>query len=172
MTVLFYFFQCLCIVILQSTIIPHVSLLDRVYDLLIPFVTYLGLCRPPREGLPVVVVFGFIMDSLTGGAFGAYLTTYVWLYAGLRWVTKLVDVRSSILVLFIVSLGVLFENIVLLTAFSFLKQGGQLPQSAFQIVLGQMIYAFVTGPLFLVIFDYTNKKWDVWNEKLKDLRSG
>jgi cell shape-determining protein MreD len=172
MTILFYVCQCLCIVIFQSTIIPHVSMFDRLYDLLIPFVTYLGLYRPARESLPLIIIFGFIMDSLTGGAFGVYLTTYVWLYAGIRWATKLIDVRSGILILLVVSLAVLFENIVLLATFVLLKPGAQLPQSAFQVVFSQMIWAFLSGPLFLIFFDYTNKRWDLWTEKLRDLRSG
>ena len=44
-----YFFNisvCLFLVILQTTVMPYLPLMDSFYDLLIPFVVFLGLSRP------------------------------------------------------------------------------------------------------------------------------
>ena len=82
MNYLFNISACLFLVILQTTIIPYLPLLDKFYDLLIPFIVYLGLSRPVRESLPFVLFLGFIMDNLSGGPFGLYLTTYFWLFVG------------------------------------------------------------------------------------------
>ena len=35
----------------------------------------------------VVLFLGFIMDNLSGGPFGLYLTTYFWLYVGVKGIT-------------------------------------------------------------------------------------
>jgi len=53
-----YFFNisaCLFLVILQTTIMPYLPLLEKFYDLLIPFIVYLSLSRPVRESLPFVL---------------------------------------------------------------------------------------------------------------------
>jgi len=73
-----YFFNiatCLVLVILQTTVMPSLSLPGRFYDLMIPFVVYLGLSRPVREGLLFVCLIGFIMDNLSGSPFGLYLAS-------------------------------------------------------------------------------------------------
>ena len=52
-----YFFNisvCLFLVILQTTVMPNLPLLDSFYDLLIPVIVFLGLSRPVRESLPFV----------------------------------------------------------------------------------------------------------------------
>ena len=69
-----FFHICICfgLVILQTTIMPYFSLFDKFYDLLSPFVVYLSLFRSTRESVPVILFFGFIMDSLSGWAFGLY----------------------------------------------------------------------------------------------------
>ena len=72
-----YFFNisvCLFLVILQTTVMPYLPLLDSFYDLLIPFIVFIGLSRPVRESLPFVFCLGFIMDNLSGSPFGLYLT--------------------------------------------------------------------------------------------------
>ena len=46
-----YFFNisvCLCLVLLQTTVMPYLPLLDSFYDLLIPLIVFLGLYRPVR----------------------------------------------------------------------------------------------------------------------------
>ncbi len=115
-----YFFNigaCLFLVILQTTIMPYLPLLDKFYDLLIPFIVYLSLFRPVRESLPFVLFLGFIMDNLSGGPFGLYLTTYFWLYVGVKGITMFIQVGNRLLIIaLIVANGVLFENLILLGA--------------------------------------------------------
>ncbi len=94
-----YFFNssvCLFLVILQTTVMPNLPLLDSFYDLLIPFVVFLGLFRPVRESLPFVFFLGFIMDNLSGSPFGLYLTAYFWLFIGVKGITKLLQVGNRL----------------------------------------------------------------------------
>ena len=93
----FYVAVCLFLVILQTAVFPHLPLLDSFYDQLIPFMIYLALYRRLREGLLFVVLFGFIMDNISGSSFGLYLTTYCWLLIGVKWTIKFVQVGNRVL---------------------------------------------------------------------------
>jgi rod shape-determining protein MreD len=151
-----YFFNisaCLFLVILQTTIIPYLPLLDKFYDLLIPFIVYLGLSRPIRESLPFVLFLGFIMDNLSGGPFGLYLTTYFWLYVGVKGVTTFIQVGNRLFIItLIVASGVLFENLILLGSFAILGSRQQFAGDALKIVAVQVLWAIFTGALFLLLF--------------------
>ena len=151
-----YFFNisvCLFLVILQTTVMPYLPLLDSFYDLLIPFLVFLGLSRPVRESLPFVLFLGFIMDNLSGGPFGLYLTTYFWLYVGVKGITMFIQVGNRLLIItLIVAGGVLFENLILLGAFAILGSRQQFAGDAVEIVAIQVLWAIFTGSLFLLFF--------------------
>ena len=97
---------------------PYFSVFDRFYDLLFPFIVFLSLFRPLRESIPVVLFFGIAMDTLSGGPFGLYLTTYLWLFVGVKWMTTFLDVSDSILLLFVVTSGVLLQNLIFIATIS------------------------------------------------------
>lgn len=151
-----YFFNvgaCLFLVILQTTIMPYLPLLNKFYDLLIPFIVYLSLFRPVRESLPFVLFLGFIMDNLSGGPFGLYLTTYFWLYVGVKGITMFIQVGNRLLIIaLIVANGVLFENLILLGVFAILGSSQQFAGDALEIVAVQVLWAIFTGSLFLLFF--------------------
>jgi rod shape-determining protein MreD len=151
-----YFFNisaCLFLVILQTTIMPYLPLLDKFYDLLIPFIVHLSLSRPVRESLPFVLFLGFIMDNLSGGPFGLYMTTYFWLYVGVKGITTFIQVGNRLLIItLIVAGGVLFENLILLGAFAVLGPRQQFAGDVLEIVTAQVLWAIFTGFLFLLFF--------------------
>ena len=111
---LLYALICICLVVLQTTVLSTFVIFDNFYDLLIPFVLYLGLFRPLAEGLSLILIIGYIMDSFSGGPFGLYLIVYFWLFICMRGVILFVQSRSVILSIFIVGAGVLIENVVIL----------------------------------------------------------
>ena len=151
-----YFFNisaCLFLVILQTTIMPYLSLLDKFYDLLIPLIVYLSVSRPVRESLPFVIFLGFIMDNLSGGPFGLYLTTYFWLYLGVKGITTFIQVGNRLFIITLIVVGgVLFENLILFGAFTIFGSRQQFNGDALEIVLVQVLWAFLTGSLFLLFF--------------------
>ena len=151
-----YFFNisaCLALVILQTTVMPYLPLLDSFYDPLIPFVVFLGLSRPVRESLPFVFFLGFIMDNLSGSPFGLYLTAYVWVFTGVKGITRLVQVGNRLFVIMlIVASGVLVENLIFVGTLTVLGPDRQLDSNAVKIVTIQVLWAIWTGPLFLMVF--------------------
>jgi rod shape-determining protein MreD len=152
---------CLFLVILQTTVMPHLSVPGRFYDLLVPFIVYLGLSRSVRESLLIVVFVGFIMDNLSGGPFGLYLTTYFWLLIGVKGITLLLQVGNRLfLVTLIVAAGVLMENLIFLGTFAVFGPERQFAGDAVTIVTIQVLWAALTGSLFLLIFRNTHSWLD------------
>jgi cell shape-determining protein MreD len=149
-----YFFNisaCLFLVILQTTVMPYLPLLDSFYDLLIPFIVFLGLSRPIRESLPFIFFLGFIMDNLSGSPFGLYLTAYFWLYVGILGITKLIQVGNRLFIItLIVAAGVLIENLIFLGTLTILGPDQQLADNAAKTVTIQVLWAIWTGPIFFV----------------------
>ena len=107
-----YFCICLGLVIVQTAIMPFFSVFDRFYDLMCIFIIYLGLFRQTREGLAIVLCFGLLMDNLFGGPFGLYVTTYLWLFIGVKWLITFLQLKSMALLSFVAALGILFENFI------------------------------------------------------------
>jgi len=160
-----YFFNisaCLFLIIFQTVVIPALPLLDRFYDLMIPFVVYLGLFRPVRESLPFVLLIGFVMDNLSGSPVGLYLTTYFWLFVGVKGITKLLQVRDRlIIIMLIVAAGVVVENLIFLGTLTILGPEQQLAGNAARTVFVQVLWALWTGPFLLMIFKNMQNKLDL-----------
>ena len=148
--------------ILQTTVMPYLPLLDSFYDLLIPFVVFLGLSRPVRESLPFVFFMGFIMDNLSGSPFGLYLTAYFWLFIGVKGITKLLQVRNRLFIItLIVAAGVLIENLIFLGTLTILGPDQQLSGNAARTVTIQVLWAIWTGPIFFVVLKDVQKRLNV-----------
>jgi len=160
MTYFLYAGTILLLLILQTTIMPYFGVFDGFYDLPSVFVLYLGLFRSFRESVPVVVVLGLVMDNLSGGSLGLYLTTYLWLYAGIRWLITVVHVRDIILLPFVVAAGVLLENIIFMGTIAMLEPGSRFSQAAYITVSVQMLWAAITGPIFLLLYNYLHQRWE------------
>jgi cell shape-determining protein MreD len=150
-----YFFNIsasLFLVILQTTVMPNLPLLDSFYDPLIPLIVFLGLSRPVRESLPFVFFLGFIMDNLSGTPFGLYITSYFWLFVGVKGITKLLQVRDRLFITtLIIAAGVLIENLIFLGTLTILGPDQQLAGDAAKTVTIQVLWAIWTGPIFMVV---------------------
>jgi len=159
-----YFFNicvCLFLVILQTTVMPNLPLLDSFYDPLIPFIVFLGLSRPVRESLPFVFFLGFIMDNLSGTPFGLYITAYFWLFVGVKGITKLLQVRNRLFITtLIVAAGVLIENLIFLGTLTILGPDQQLAGDAAKTVTIQVLWAIWTGPIFMVVLRDVQNRLD------------
>lgn len=161
MTYCFYICVCFCLVIFQTTIIPHISLFNNFYDPLIPFISYLGLFRTARESILFILVLGFLMDNLSGGPFGLYLTTYFWLFIVVKIVIQYVHV-NNILLLFIVAAGVLMENIIFIASVSMSGPDSQFFAITIRTVIFQILWAGCTGFFIITFFNHIHKKLEKW----------
>ena len=104
--------------------------------------------------LPVILVSGILMDLLSGGVIGIYISTYVFILICFRNATLYFHFKNSILFQIVVILSVVIENIIfgavillqtLSLNFSFYAAG---------IVATQLILALVSSPLIYIMLDF------------------
>jgi cell shape-determining protein MreD len=166
MTYLLYGVTCLVLLLVQTVILPGIPGLVIYYDLVLLFVFYLSLFRSIRESLPIVLVLGFIMDNLSGATFGVYLTTYFWLFFGVRWVTCFLRVRNIVLLPLLIASGILIKNLIFITTIAAKVNWTEFHLDVLKMVGYQLLWAVITGPVFLVLFNRIHMKWDQWIETL------
>jgi rod shape-determining protein MreD len=157
---------CFVLAILQTTLFPCLGIIETFYDLPALFVLYLGLFRPTRESLAVVVFLGFVLDSLSGGPFGIYLSIYFWLFLSVRGSTRFLHIGFNSLLPFILAMGVLLQNVIELLVLAVVEPGMRFPATPPRLILLRMAWAFVTGPFVLLVFRYTHWKCDHWRFQL------
>jgi len=162
MTTFIYILICLGCIVIQTTLFPLVASLSGFYDLLIPFVVYLGLFRPLKEGLPVVFCLGIAMDTLSGGAFGIYSTTYLWLYGVIAWMIGFLHFKNTLRLPFIVVVGVLLENLVFLGTVKLGNPDATLPLGLGRMATVQLLWAVFTGPPLLLLIRGIHLSWTAW----------
>lgn len=153
MIFLFYILITLGIIVFQTSVVPLLFKTREFYDLLIPFVVYAGFFRPLVEGLPIVILIGLTMDCLSASPFGLYLTAYVWLYVGTKWLVRFLHAHSGLVLFFIVAAGVLLQNILWLFTITLLVRmdfisSGVVATGIFQ----QVLWALFTGPVFVFAY--------------------
>ena len=142
---------CLFLIIFQTTLVVG-GAPAYLYDLLAPFVVYLGVHRLPREAIPVLVLSGLAMDGISGGVFGVHLTAYLWMYVGVRRAIQFLHVGNVILLPLLVTVGVAFESLVLAFSAVVLASVTWPVESLFSVVSGQVLWGAVTGPLLMIAF--------------------
>ena len=162
MTYLFYICLCLFLVVLQTTILPYLPFFRQLYDLLLLFILYLGLYRPVREALPVIILLGFIMDNLSGSPFGLYITVYFWIFVIINWGTQYLHVGNQILLLVVVASGILIENLIFLGTFMFLAKGLRSPVRVLNTTGYQILWGVLTGPVLLMLIRYLHGRFKKW----------
>ncbi|MDY6906056.1 MAG: rod shape-determining protein MreD [Thermodesulfobacteriota bacterium] len=146
----FSFALTLLLMILQSTILAIWLPFAGLYDLLIPVVLYLAIFRPPGDSAVIIPVMGLITDAVTGGPFGVYILTYVWLFAGIRAIIRYIHGTSLVFLSLAVAVSVAVEHNVFWCAELL---SGRIwvtwPDAAGRLVW-QLVFAMATGPFLLL----------------------
>ena len=150
----------IALVIFQTTVLPQIPLIGQLYDLLIPLLIYLTLFRPSHESLPFVFFLGLLMDNLSGTPFGLYLTTYFWIYFGVKMVASYLRVGNRILLALIVCGGVLMQNILIVGSALITDSAWLPPAEMLTMIVNQLLWALVTGPLILLSFRFTLNRFE------------
>jgi len=166
MIFIFHIVIGLGLILIETTLVPQWPQFQRFYDFLALYVLYLGLFRKLREGLPVTLIAGFLMDALSGGTFGIYLTAYFWLYLVVKWSTNFLHAGNAILLPLWSGAGILFENVMFFGMLAVSGDIGRFTGEFLHIVIIQVLGAFFTGPFLLAGFDHLLRKKDRWQARL------
>jgi len=153
------------LIIIKTAVLSNFAFFNNFYDILLPFVLYLGLFRPFSQGLPLIFFYGFCMDSITGGPFGIYISVYFILFIAMRWTIQFLHARSILLKPFIVLIGVFIENLIFMAFLVVFHRNRVIPGSFLHSASIQLLWAAVTGPFFLMIIDYTQTRFSNWFEE-------
>ena len=160
MTYLFHIGVCLMLVIFQTAVKPQVMLLAGFYDVLAAYVIYLGLFHRIREILPIILISGLVMDTISGGPLGLFLTTYLWIFLLTRWTTRLLHRDNLALHVFIVAIGVIFQTGVYVGTTLLVGKATLFAAPTLDVALTQALWALGTGALLLQIFRRSHRLWE------------
>jgi rod shape-determining protein MreD len=147
MSYFIYIVSSLCLVTLQTALIPRLGFVGHFFDLLLPWVIYLAAFRPVHEALPFVVFMGALMDNLSGGPFGLYLTSYVWLYIAVRLAATVVRAENAMVLVLIIIAAVVFQNTFFFLAINMSLGDGHTTGEVIRVVSEQIGWVLLTGPL-------------------------
>ncbi|SRR6056297_1409733 len=147
-----YIILCLILIVLQSTALRFFLPACLTYDLLIPFVVYLGLFCPLAKALFLLIFCALLMDSVTGGPLGLYLVGYLWIFMGLRLMINVFQADSLVLMIVAVMVGVLLEQGIIWGAVALADNGSTFGMAAAGNVVYRMMTAGLTGPFLLLLF--------------------
>lgn len=162
MTQLVYIPIILILILFQTTILPFFFHAQGSYDLVMVFIIYLGLYRSLWEGIPIILVLGLLMDCLSGGAFGIYTSSYVWLYLIIRMTIQYLHVNSLIVLPVTLVSGVILENLIVFLAVIIGNRDLDFSYTPFKIVLFQLLWAVFTGPIVFGIIKGIHQSTEHW----------
>lgn len=166
MIYLFYPILGLCLIVFQTAVKPFLpSFLAGFYDLLVPLVVYLSMCRPPREYLPNILLWGFVMDSLSGAPFGLYVSAYLWIVFSIQGVMRLFHMRNRLVLWPMVALGVLLENLIVIGLKAAFIPASLNLQEITVLLAPQLVWALGTGAVFLYLLKSTDAALSRWRSE-------
>ncbi len=139
----------LFLVIFQTTIYYAIPALSHFVDLLITFVIYAGLFLPFLESVFLILVLGALMDSITGGLFGLYLSIYFWIIVGLRPFVMLLNLKNAHTLRLLLGTAIGFENLMLYIGTIALKQEIVFSSESMREMAYQLFWTLVLGPFFI-----------------------
>jgi rod shape-determining protein MreD len=138
-------------IVAQTTILRLPLFQGAISDLLIPFIVFLSLHRPNRQGISVALVLGLVMDLVSGGIFGLYLSVYFWVFLSARSLGKYFDVGETMFQSILIGLYVLGQNLVFCASVPLPWHATQLLSSRATAVVLQVVFGAVTGPAILML---------------------
>ena len=139
---------------------PDLPVMSSFYDLTTIFVIYLGVLRSKREGLPVVLVLGVVMDNLSGTPLMVYTMAYFWLYVCVRWLGQFLQVGMRFRLAFIVVVGISIETIISVISIGGLKALSEMPTADIGKITIRLLWALFLGPLLILILQRLHRLWD------------
>jgi rod shape-determining protein MreD len=160
-SVLLYLGIGLAVIVAQTTVLRPSVCHGLLYDLLIPCVVFLSLNQTAKRGLPVILGLGLVMDAVSGGIFGVYVSVYFWIFLLSRGLYRYFQIGNTISQALLIGLCVLGQQLILWSAAEPVGQGIPYLVSQARPVLLQPLLAALTGPAVLLILRKMNDRVSV-----------
>lgn len=163
---LIYFFVGILLMIAQTTVLPRLLFFNHMYDLLIPVVIHVSIFRSLGESLFLVVLFGVMMDNLSGAPAGFYLTFYIWAFVAVRYLKQLLHVDDIALVTLVIVFAVSLESTALMGLVAVNSSMISGVANAAGFVLTEVFWAALTAPFLLLLLNFLLNKLPALPEAL------
>jgi rod shape-determining protein MreD len=157
MRFLFYLIVSLMVIVFQTTLLPGFSFFGHLFDLTLVVVLSISLAFSSFWLLTGVFALGCVMDTLSGGPFGLFLSVYSWVFVLVQVCKRFVH-SENIIFLFVISGGAVFlENGFQI--FTFLAHGGDAAVLAADIkaMVWQVVWAFAVLPAAMVVLSLAER---------------
>ena len=152
----------LFLVIFQTTIYYAIPALNHFVDLLITFAIYAGLFLPFLESIVLILVLGALMDSITGGLFGLYLSIYFWIIVGLRPFVTLLNLKNVHTLMLLLGIAIGFKNLMLFVGTVALKQEIVFSSESIREMVYQMFWTLALGPFLIRLLNAIDRHFKVY----------
>lgn len=150
MSYFLYIASSLSLVICQTTLLPRLGFAGHFFDLLLPWVIYLAAFRPVNETLFFVLFMGALMDNLSGGPFGLYLISYVWLFIAVRLAAAVVRAENPMVLVLIMVSAVAFQNTLFVMTLGISGAGVLSSGDVIRVVSEQVGWVMLLGPVLAI----------------------
>jgi rod shape-determining protein MreD len=168
MNYLFYILVGLTLIVVQTSILFRLPFGNQFFDLPVTLVIYLGMLRPPRESLPLILLMGVLMDHLSGAPFLLYTSTYVWVYFLVLALGSVLQVRLRFRLGVIVVAAVTLENAIFVLASHLTANGAYFPALQLGRFVLRLLWALLLGPVCIMLIGRLHEWWDhVVTERIK-----
>ncbi len=136
--------------IIIQTISPYINFFSNCYDVVIILLIYSGLFRPFKEAIVTAFFFGFLMDNISGGPFGFYIISYLWILCYTLFISNYIFKESNLILIILSVISVILQNIIIM--FSVISAGSSLYyKEALKIIIKESILSAVSIPLFIIM---------------------
>jgi cell shape-determining protein MreD len=140
----------LFLVVLQSTIYYVIPSLDHFVDLITVFVLYAGLFLPIYESIVLAFVVGMLMDCITGGLFGLYISIFIWITVGLRPFISFLNLNNANTLRMLLVIAIVLENAFVYIGTLALKQEILFSSGFLHKVFFQLFWSIILGPAIIL----------------------
>lgn len=139
------------LVVLQTAGYFSIPELKNFVNLTCSFAVYAVLFLPLGEGLFLILLLGLLMDSITSGPFGLYISVYFWILAGFRPFVTMLNLKNIHALQFLIGIAIIFENVILFAVASLLKHETVLSSQFMRGITFQFLWTVALSP-FLIRF--------------------
>ncbi len=159
MNAVFFIILTLCLLVVQTIILPCFSWFPQCFDLMIINVLFLSLIASRNSMVFAIAGIGCIMDSISGTPFGYYLFSYLWIYIIVRLARQLVFKHSFIFIVIMSVVAVLIQHGLLV--FSILVKHGQIDfdSSDADLLMKQALWGLVLIPAGIWVVRGLRMNW-------------
>lgn len=139
------------LIVIQTSLFSDLLARYHLFNLMTPFIIYIGLFRSLPESIAAALLLGALMDAVTGGPFGVYMMTYFWIVVGERWGRQFLHAGSILLLPMMCAFGVMIENSALIGVSLASGNGDVLLPAAYRALVIQMVWAVFLGPPIIAV---------------------